>query len=142
LNTFWVNHSKDTEMQLAEIIYGITNYMYQISSLTSYSWECKIYDFEHRITSENIFQFKYWYEINVNFNPNDSPYVYCITGYRFYVDWTSPAIIPSDNTLTGIYNILYKHYYAFQYRNWELINTDYLVNIYSLVFANQEFDNA
>lgn len=146
MNQYWIKHAKNTEMQLGEIIYGISKFIPTLSTAPTYSYECTIYNYQHRILQINsktqIFQFKFWYAINFNYhpkNPYDQSYN---SGYRFYIDWTTPEFL-NDNPQPGLYNILYSQYYTFTPVNndWELRFTNYEVNSYSLVFANQEFSN-
>jgi hypothetical protein len=132
-------------MQLGEIIYGITKFLPTLAdSIPSYSYECTIYNYEHRVLQisplTQIFQFKFWYEVRMNYhpkNPNDLSYT---SGYRFYIDWTRPEIFNSDNE-PGIYNLMYEKWYTRtpMFQDWELRFANKDNETHSLVFANQEF---
>jgi hypothetical protein len=77
-------------MQLAEIIYGISKFIPTIDTLPSYSYECTIYDYQSRVLridkQTQIFQFKFWYAVNVNFHPKNPEYRDYTDKYRFYID--------------------------------------------------------
>jgi hypothetical protein len=137
-------HNVDNrEMQLAEIIYGINKFIPSITSLYSYSYQCTIYNYEHRITKidnqTKWFQFKFWYAIQVDYHPKKPDSINYTSGYRFYVDWTRPELFPSEQS--GLYNILYEKYYTYTpiMDDWELRYANTEIPTHSLVFANQEF---
>lgn len=146
MNEYWIKHANDTEMQLGEIIYGISKFLPTLSTITSYSYECTIYNYEHRVLQINsntqIFEFKFWYEVKTNYHPKDPNFINYVSAYRFYIDWTTPEFLQADQQKQpGLYRILYSQYYTYTpvFDDWELRYTNCSVNSHSLVFATQEF---
>jgi hypothetical protein len=144
LDAYWVKSTNNTELQLAEIIFGITKFLPTIYSTPTYAWECTIYDYQHRLIvvdkDTKFFQFKFWYQVDLDYHPKNPDDIHYASTYRAYIDWTRPKIFNYDKkSEAGSYFLRYDKLYSKtpEFSDWELRFNNFDFNIWSSVFANQ-----